>query len=81
MGTIGGISLIKKKELNFPIVVTNGDIVSDINLESLITFHKKMSNNITVALKPIEKHSSFGEISLKKYQITNIEEKEIKLPL
>ena len=59
-------------------MVTNGDIVSDINLESLITFHKKMSNNITVALKPIEKHSSFGEISLKKYQITNIEEKEIK---
>ena len=78
LGTIGGISLISKKKLKFPIIVINGDIVSDINLESLINFHESMSNNITVVLKPIEKQSSFGEISLKKYQITNIEEKVIK---
>ncbi len=78
LGTIGGISLISKKKLKFPIIVINGDIVSDINLVSLINFHKSMSNNITVVLKPIEKHSNFGEISLKKYQITNIEEKVIK---
>ena len=56
----------------------NGDIVSDINLESLITFHRSMKNSLTVVLKPVQKQASFGEVSLKNYQITNIEEKEIK---
>jgi dTDP-glucose pyrophosphorylase len=78
MGSIGGISCINKKKLNFPIIVSNGDIVSDVNFSSLISFHKTMKNNLTVVLKPIENYSSFGEVFLKKFQITRIEEKKIK---
>jgi dTDP-glucose pyrophosphorylase len=78
LGSIGGISLINKKKLNFPIIISNGDIVSDLNFSSLVSFHKIMKNNLTVVLKPIENHSSFGEVFLKKFQITKIEEKKIK---
>lgn len=78
LGSIGGISCVDKKKLNFPIIISNGDIVSDLNFSSLISFHKIMNNNLTVVLKPIEKHSSFGEVFLKKFQITKIEEKKIK---
>ena len=53
-------------------------IVSDVDFSSLISFHKTMKNNLTVVLKPIENHSSFGEVFLKKFQITRIEEKKIK---
>ena len=78
LGSIGGISLINKKKLNFPIIISNGDIVSDLNFSSLISFHKIMKNNLTVVLKPIENHSSFGEVFLNKFQISKIEEKKIK---
>ena len=78
LGSIGGISLINKKKLKFPIIISNGDIVSDLNFSSLISFHKIMKNNLTVVLKPIENHSSFGEVFLKKFQITKIQEKKIK---
>ncbi|MDC0608461.1 sugar phosphate nucleotidyltransferase [Candidatus Pelagibacter ubique] len=78
LGSIGGVSCINKKKLNFPIIISNGDIVSDLNFSSLISFHKMMKNNLTVVLKPIENRSSFGEVFLKKFQITKIEEKKIK---
>jgi len=78
LGSIGGVSCINKKKLNFPIIISNGDIVSDLNFSSLVSFHKIMKNNLTVVLKPIENHSSFGEVFLKKFQITRIEEKKIK---
>ena len=78
MGTIGGINLLKKNKLNFPMIVMNGDIVSDINLESFINFHTLNKNDLTVVLKPISSQSSFGEISIQNLKIKSIEEKEIK---
>jgi dTDP-glucose pyrophosphorylase len=78
MGTIGGINLLSKKNLEFPMIVMNGDIVSDINLESFINFHISNKNDLTVALKSISSQSSFGEISIQNLKIKSIEEKEIK---
>jgi NDP-sugar pyrophosphorylase family protein len=77
MGTIGGINLLNIKKLKFPMIVMNGDIVSDINLESLVNFHNSNKNDLTVCLKPISSKSSFGEISLQNFKIKNIEEKKI----
>ena len=78
MGTIGGINLLKRNKLNFPIIVMNGDIVCDINLKSFINFHISNKNDLTVALKPISSQSSFGEISIQNLKIKSIEEKKIK---
>jgi len=78
-GTIGGISNIDKKKLKFPIILSNGDIVSDLNYRSLVNFHKMMKNNLTIVLKPVQTQSSYGEIILKKLQIRKIEEKKIKI--
>lgn len=78
MGTIGGINLLNIKKLKFPMIVMNGDIVSDINLESLINFHNSNKNDLTVTLKPISSKSSFGEISIQNFKIKSIEEKKIE---
>ena len=78
MGTIGGIKLLNINKLKFPMIVMNGDIVSDINLESLVNFHSLNKNDLTVALKPISSQSNFGEISIQNLKIKSIEEKEIK---
>jgi NDP-sugar pyrophosphorylase family protein len=78
MGTIGGINLLNIREIKFPLIVINGDIVSDINLESLTHFHILNNNDLTVTLKPVSSQSSFGEISIKNLKVKSIEEKEIK---
>jgi dTDP-glucose pyrophosphorylase len=78
MGTVGGISLLNKKNINFPAIVINGDIVSDINLKSFHNFHTMNKNDLTIALKQISSQSNFGEVLIKNFKIENIEEKKIR---
>ena len=40
LGTAGALSLIKKKNSK-PIIVLNGDLIFDFELENLLSFHKK----------------------------------------
>ena len=78
MGTVGGISLLNKQEISFPVIVINGDIVSDINLKSFHNFHTINKNDLTIALKQVSSQSSFGEVLIKNLKIENIEEKKIR---
>ena len=54
-------------------MLTYGDGLSDINLDSLLTFHKKHKKLVTVlAVRP---PARFGAIELKGDQVTNFKEK------
>lgn len=78
MGTAGGIRLIDKKKIDLPAILVNGDIVSDISLESFYNFHNTNKNDLTVGLKQVSNQSSFGEVTIENLKIKNIEEKKIK---
>ena len=77
LGTAGCLSLLENKS-ELPIIVSNGDIISDINYSNLLDFHSKHSK--TVASMAVSKHEwvhPYGVVHTKGEEITGFEEKPI----
>lgn len=78
LGTAGSLYYLRKKT-NTPIIITNCDIVSDLNYNELLSFHKNNQSDLTVVIKEYKSENPFGLIKFRKRQITEIEEKPINL--
>ncbi|MBI2630276.1 NTP transferase domain-containing protein [Candidatus Pacearchaeota archaeon] len=64
LGTAGSLYFIKD-EIKESFFVTNGDIISELDIKALEEFHKKIRADITVVTRKIETQIQFGV--LKKY--------------
>ncbi len=74
MGTAGCISMIKENFKN--LIVINGDVVSNINVRSLMTYHYDTKNDITLTVAKYSYKIPFGLVELdKSYQLVKINEK------
>jgi dTDP-glucose pyrophosphorylase len=73
LGTIGSIRLIKKISRNF--IVVNCDVISDINLNQLIKFHKKNKSILTVATKHFRYKNPYGVIVSRNNKFVSFKEK------
>lgn len=74
-GTAGPI-LFLKDIIKDPIVVMNADILTDVNLKTLLLEHKKKKADLTVALKRIEINIPYGIAKLTENDsIQSLEEK------
>ena len=62
--TAGGIAFAARdaglQERNEPFVVVNGDVLTDLDLTALVTFHRRTGGEATLALTPVENPSAFG---------------------
>lgn len=74
LGTCGPLSLLESK-INSPILLMNGDIITNLNFKKLFNFFFKQKTILTVATKKISVPFEFGKIVSKKGYITSIEEK------
>ena len=74
LGTAGSISLIDENYEN--VVVINGDVISDINLNAFLEFHKEAKNDITLSVAQYTYQIPFGLIELDKlHRLKKIQEK------
>lgn len=78
LGTAGPMSLIDNKIKDNFFLVTNCDVISDINYENLIEFHKNNKAALTIAVKKFTSINQFGEIDLKGINVKKIIEKPKK---
>lgn len=76
LGTAGPLFLIKK-QVNKPLILNNGDVLSNINYDDLLNFHKKNNSDITVTVLQKKVQNPYGVIKSKNKKIINIEEKPI----
>ena len=77
LGTAGCISLLENQPKD-PIVVTNGDILTDINYDDLLDFHIQQVNAVaTMAIRTHEWRHSYGVVHTKDLEITGFEEKPV----
>ena len=63
LGTAGGLGLF-----NFnckKIIVSNGDILTDINFKSLSAYHDSCNNDLTIGVKNIKISNPYGVFKLK----------------
>jgi len=73
LGTAGALSLLEPSDGTM--LVVNGDIVTDLNFEAMINFHRRNNATLTVAIKQQEIQIAYGVVDLDGCAIRGIREK------
>jgi len=76
LGTAGAISLLPTRP-DVPILVTNGDVLTDIRYGELLDFHCSHGAAATMAVRLHEWQHPFGVVRTKGVDITGFEEKPV----
>jgi len=76
LGTAGALSLLKPKP-NEPLLVTNGDVLTDIRYGELLDFHCRQRAAATMAVRLHEWQHPFGIVHTKGVDIIDFEEKPV----
>ena len=77
LGTAGSLKLIPKS-FKDPFLVLNGDIITELDLNALVNFHKKCSASITVAAKNEVNTIPYGVIYTSGLDLVKIVEKPVQ---
>ena len=78
LGTAGALSLLDPRP-ELPIVVTNGDVITDISYGEMVDFHQRYQAIATMAVRIHEWKHPFGVVQLKGVEIMGFEEKPIAI--
>jgi len=76
LGTAGSISLLPYKPKK-PILVLNGDVVTNVDFLNLINFHIHNDSDITCCVKKIINQIPYGILELEGIQVKSLKEKPI----
>lgn len=76
LGTAGALSLLDPVP-ELPFIVTNGDIIADINYANLLHFHESNESEATMAIKKYELQNPYGVVKTNGLQIISFDEKPI----
>ena len=76
LGTAGSIKLIKNNKL--PFIVTNGDILTNINYSDLLGFHIRNNAFATIVIKQVEKINSYGVVKTSGINFKDFLEKPVE---
>ena len=74
LGTAGGLSLLKKK-ISKNIIITNADMLSNLNFKDLLNYHKSNKSDATVGVKVMSTKENYGLVDLKGINIVKFKEK------
>tara|TARA_Y100000590_G_C15740581_1_gene1020143 strand:+ start:797 stop:1891 length:1095 start_codon:yes stop_codon:yes gene_type:complete len=77
LGTAGSLGSISKL-ISSPIIVANGDILADFDIEEMVNFHRKNKAFATMAVKNYEIKNPFGVIETNGINILDFKEKPVK---
>jgi len=76
MGTAGALTLLGKK-LDKAFFVMNGDLLTNINFESVLDFHELSNSKATMCVREYDIEVPYGVVNISNERITDIEEKPI----
>jgi len=76
MGTAGALSLMREK-LNEPFFVMNGDLLTNLNFESMMKFHLDNKSVATMGVREYDFQVPYGVVNVDGIDIVNIQEKPI----
>jgi len=76
MGTAGALSLIRDK-LTEDFFVMNGDLLTNINYEHLLKYHKEYNSTATMCVREYDFQIPYGVVNIKNQHITSIDEKPL----
>ena len=75
LGTAGVLKKINRKKISFPIILMNSDVLTNVDFNSLIKFHKENRNELTICTKKYSLKIPYGVVEQHKNKIVQIVEK------
>ena len=76
LGTVGGLRLLED-QLKETFLTLNGDLITDLDLNSFISFHKEFGGLLTVGITEKEIEVDFGVLDSEGGAVTNFREKPV----
>ena len=76
LGTAGALSILEKHPEN-ELLVTNGDVLTDIRYSDILDFHIRHNAIATMAVRQYEIQNNFGVVKTKGVELEGFEEKPI----
>lgn len=77
LGTAGAIGLLPDDLPELPILVINGDLITSVDLDSLLRFHNEQGALATVCVKEYDHQVPFGVVEANGTRIASITEKPV----
>jgi len=77
LGTAGSLGLLPDSLPNLPILMMNGDILTQIDFAELLEFHLKGNGDVTVCVREYDFQVPYGVVKAKGDYIVSIEEKPV----
>lgn len=75
LGTAGALGLLVQS--NEPLLVVNGDILTQINIAAMLDFHRTNGADLTIAVRPFEIQVPYGVVDTDGLTVKGIDEKPI----
>ncbi len=77
LGTAGAIGLMPGNLPDLPIIVINGDLITSVDLDALLSFHNEQGALATVCVKEYDYQVPFGVVESNGTRIASITEKPV----
>jgi len=77
LGTAGALSLLPKTIKNLPIIVMNGDLLTEINFSHLLKYHNEQDGIATICTREYKVEVPYGVIESDSIHVSNIIEKPV----
>lgn len=74
LGTGGALSLLPGKA-EAPVILMNGDILTNVNWHALLQFHKECQDKVTMCVRDVSFSVPFGVLEIDGHTITGLREK------
>lgn len=75
LGTGGALGLLPKHEINHPLIMINGDILTNINFEKLLQYHYDTNSEATMAVREYKLQVPYGVVDVKGHSVERMIEK------
>ncbi|MFK7160466.1 nucleotidyltransferase family protein [Marinospirillum sp. MEB164] len=77
LGTAGALGLLPYDEINLPLFMMNGDLLTTLNHLNLLAFHEEQGGSATVCVREYEYQIPYGVIESEDNRATGIKEKPV----
>ena len=75
LGTGGSLGLLPKCEINTPLIMMNGDLLSEINFVELLNYHYEKKGKVTMCVSQYEFQIPYGVVVKDEHKFIRIDEK------
>lgn len=78
MGTAGAIGLLPDSLADVPLIVMNGDILTQIDFSRLLAYHNEQQAIATMCVRQYEYQIPYGVVNFEQQRVVGIEEKPLQ---